>query len=254
MRPMTFFYLLAKILWLTPLSLQTAMLYVMIRRKLVGSFPLFFSYTVVIVCRESILLFLRKGGLYFLIFWWGETLAILLGLAVIFEIVTHTLPKSPSLRFVLNSVLIFGAIAAVAALLILVLAKPGGGHAPLLEVIVMGERSVRFLQSSLLVVVIALMSRLGLSWHQESVGIAAGFGIYSALALAGFELGGHLHVISTPTLALVNSAAYNLAAIIWAFYMLRPSHVTPVEHLPKTDLAEWNEAVGDYVNQWSRRY
>src|SRR4029077_12254048 len=116
------------------------------------------------------------------------------------------------------------------------------------------ERSVRFLQSSLLIVVIALMSRLGLSWHQESVGIAAGFGVYSALALACFELGAHLHVISQLALALVNSAAYNLAVLIWAFYILRPSRVTPVEDLPKTDLAEWNSAVTDYVNQWSRRY
>ena len=250
---MTFPYL-TKILWLTPLFLQIAVMFVMLRRRLVGSFPLFFSYTVVIVCRESILLFLRKGGLYFLIYWWGEALSILLGLAVIFEILAHILPKSPSLKFVLNSVVIFGAIAAVAALLILVLAKPGEGNAPLLEVIVMGERSVRFLQSSLLIVLIALMSRLGLSWHQESVGIAAGFGMYSSLALAGFELGGHLHMISTATLVLVNSAAYNLAAIIWAFYILRPLRVTPVEHLPKTDLAEWNSAVTDYVDQWSRRY
>jgi hypothetical protein len=98
------------------------------------------------------------------------------------------------------------------------------------------------------------MSRLGLSWHQKSVGIAAGFGVYSAMALAGFELRVHLQVISPGTLALVNSIAYNLAAIIWAFYFLRPVRVTPVEHLPNTDLAEWNGAVTDYVNQWSRRY
>ena len=252
---MTFPYLLTKILWLTPLFLQTLILFVMLRRRLVGSFPLFFIYTVVIVCREFILLFLRKGAVYFLVYWWGETLAILLGLAVIFEILVHILPKSPSLKFVLEAIFIFGAIAAVAALLILIFAKPsGGGTDPLLQVIGMAERSVRFLQSSLLVVLIALMSRLGLSWHQESVGIAAGFGVYSAVALACFELGIHLHAISGTTLALVNSAAYNLATLIWAFYILRPQRATPVEHLPKTDLAEWNGAVTDYVNQWSRRY
>jgi hypothetical protein len=250
---MTFPYL-TKILWLTPIFLQTAIMFVMLRRRLIGSFPLFFSYTAVVVCREFILLFLRKGHLYFLIYWWGETLAILVGLAVIFEILAHILPRSPSLRFVLRSVLIFSAIAAVAALLILVTDNSVGENDPLLRVLVMGERSVRFLQSSLLVVVIALMSRLGLSWRQESVGITAGFGIYSAIALLGFELGVHLHVISQLGLALTNSAAYNLATMIWAFYILLPARVTPVEHLPKTDLAEWNSAVTDYVNQWSRRY
>jgi hypothetical protein len=251
-RPMTFHYA-TEVLWLTPLILQLLILFSLLRRKLIARYPLFFIYTGIIVCRELILFFLKKGNVYFLIYWWGETLAILLGLAVIFEILAHILPQSPSLRLVFKTMLIFGAMAAVAALLILVLAKPDRDSS-LLEVIVMGERSVRFLQSSLLIVVIALMSRLGLSWHQESVGIAAGFGVYSALALVGFEFGGHLHVISTPTLALVNSAAYNLAAMIWAFYILRPVKVTQVKHLPSSDLAEWNSAVTDYVNQWSRRY
>ena len=252
---MTFSDFLIKILWLTPLILQTVILTVMLRRKLVVSYPLFFIYTIVIVCREFILFFLEQGTVYFLVYVWGETLAVLLGLAVIFEILVHILPNSSLFTFVRNSVFIFGAIAAVAALLILVFSGPsGGGKYPLSQVIGMAERSVRFLQSSLLIVLIALMSRLGLSWHQESVGIAAGFGVYSALALVCFELGIHLHAISGTTLALVNSAAYNLAAIIWAFYFLRPLPVTPVEHLPKTDLAEWNSAVTDYVHQWSRRY
>ncbi|HXF12709.1 MAG TPA: hypothetical protein VN517_06125 [Terriglobales bacterium] len=250
---MTFLYL-TKILWLTPLLLQTAIVLAMLRRKLVTSFPLFFVYTIVVVCREFILLFLPKGRIYFLIYWWGETLAILLGLAVIFEILAHILPKSASLKFISNSVVIFAAVAAIAALLILVFANPSGQNDPLLAIMAMGERSVRFLQSSLLIFVIALMSRLGLRWRQESVGIAAGFGVYSALALACFELGAHLHVISDLALALVNSAAYNLAAMIWAFFILRPTRVTPIQHLPKADLPEWNSAVTDYVHQWSRRY
>jgi hypothetical protein len=252
---MTFSDFLIKALWLTPLFLQTAILIVMLRRKRVSSFPLFFMYTVVIVCREFILLFLKKGTVYFLVYIWGEILAVLLGLSVIFEVLAYILPKSSLFRLVRNSVFIFGAIAAVAALLILVFSEPSSeGNYSLSQVIGMAERSVRLLQSSLLVVVIALMSRLGLSWQQESVGIAAGFGVYSALALAGFELGIHLHAISGGTLALVNSAAYNLAALIWAFYILRPSRLTPVEHLPNADLAEWNGVVTDYVTQWSRRY
>lgn len=243
-----------KILWLTPLFLQTLILIVMLRRKRVGVFPLFFIYTAVVVCRELILLFLNKGPVYFLVYIWGETLAVLLGLSVIFEILAYILPQSSFFRRVRNSVLIFGVIAAVAALVLALSERSGGGKYPLSEAIGMAERSVRFLQSSLLVIVIALMSRLGLSWHQESVGIAAGFGVYSALALACFEFGVHLHAIRGPILTLLNSAAYNLAAMIWAFYILRPVRVTPVEHLPKADLAEWNSAVTDYVNQWSRHY
>jgi hypothetical protein len=254
MRPMSFSLFITKALWILPLALQFAIALVMLRRQLVKSFPVFFSYTVLVFSEGIALLFLKPNTNRFaLIYWCTEALAVLLGLAVIFEILRHILPPYSSLRFVLNFVWALAGLSAVTALLILILAKPGTGE-PIYEVVMLGERSVRFLQASLLIVVIVLMSRLGLSWRQQSVGIAAGFGLYSALALAGFELGGHLHVISAHTLALLNSAAYNLATIIWAFYILRPARVTPVEHLPKADLAEWNSAVTDYVNQWSRRY
>jgi ABC-type uncharacterized transport system permease subunit len=149
---------------------------------------------------------------------------------------------------------VLGAATAIIALLMLISGGPRSGTDRLLEIIVLAERSVRFLQASLLILVIALMSRLGLTWHHESVGITAGFGVYSALALAVYQFGYHLHLMSSNAFVLLNSAAYNLATMIWAFYILLPAGVTPVEHLPKTDLAEWNSAVTDYVNQCSRRY
>jgi hypothetical protein len=103
-------------------------------------------------------------------------------------------------------------------------------------------------------VVIALMSRLGLTWHHYLIGIVAGFGIYSALDLAVLELRAHLHFVTDAALVLLTSAAYNVAAIIWASYLLRPRRRESIEHLPETNLIELNEAVTEYVNQWYRRY
>jgi len=254
-RPMSLSHLVTTTLWVLPLVLQTAIAFVMLRRKLVRIFPIFFSYTVVVLSREIALLFLKyPGNLYALVYWCGEALAVLLGLGVIFETLRHLLPPYPSLRLVLKSVWILGVIAAVTALLMLVLTNGGTGTDRVFEFIILAERSARFLQACLLIVVIALMSRLGLTWHHYLVGIVAGFGIYSALALAALEFRAHLHFVSDATLVLLNSAAYNLAAIIWAFYFLRSWRRTPVEHLPKTNLAEWDEAVTDYVDQWYRRY
>jgi hypothetical protein len=59
----------------------------------------------------------------------------------------------------------------------------GGAPPPMCaahEWIILQERSARFLQVCLLIVAIAMMSRLGLTWHHYSLGIAAGFGVYSA--------------------------------------------------------------------------
>ena len=254
MRPMSFFHLLTMTLWVLPLVLQAVIALVMLRRKLVTSFPIFFSYTVVVLSGETALLFLKNPStIYRLVYWCKDALAVLLCLAVIFEILGHILPSSPLIGFVLKSIWIFGGMAGVAALLMLVLTRGGPGADRVFEFIFLAERSARFLQACLFIVVIALMSRLGLTWRHYSVGIAAGFGIYSALALAGFELRGHLHLVSDATFALLNSAAYNIAAFIWAFYILQSWPETAVERLPNVNLAEWNEAVGGYINQWYRR-
>jgi len=251
---MSFSHLVTKALWVLPLVLQTVIALRILRRKQVTTLPFFFSYTLVVVFREILLLFLKLGKLYALIYWWGEALAVLLGVAVIFEILGIILPPYPSFRIVLKSMWIFAGVTGIVALLMLFLTSGTAGADRVFEFIIMAERSARFLQACLLIAVIALMSRLGLTWHHYSVGIAAGFGVYSALALVGWELRAHLHVISHDKFVLINSVAYNLAAIIWAWYILRPRRGTPVEHLPKANLAEWNSAVSEYVDQWYRRY
>jgi hypothetical protein len=96
------------------------------------------------------------------------------------------------------------------------------------------------------------MSRLGLTWQNYSVGIAAGFGVYAALDLALLELRAHLHAVTVTAFVLMRSAAYNLGVAIWAFYFLRPQGGKPVASLPGTDLANWNNALTEHVNKWYR--
>jgi len=246
-------WLLTKALWLVPLVLQVAIATVMLQRKLVRVFPIFFGYTAVVSAREFVLLFLNySGNAYSVVWFWGEALAVLLSLGVIFETLRHILPPYPFLGVVFKLVWILGGMAAVAALLMLILSGPRTGADPLLESIFLRERAVRFLQVCLLIIVIALMSRLGLTWYQYSIGILAGFGIYSALDLVTLEFRDR-HFLGGDTFVLIRSAAYNLGAIIWAAYFLPAWTRSPVEHLPRTNLAEWNEAVADYVDQWYRR-
>jgi len=246
-------HFVTKTLWVIPIILLVAVVAAMLRRKLAGEFPVFFSYAVVVFTREIALLFLKyPGNRYALVYWCGEALVVLLGMGVIFECLRHIFPN-PFLIVVLKSVGILGTIAALTAALMLILTKSDAGADRVFEFILSAERSARFLQACLLIVVIALMSRLGLTWHHYSIGIIAGFGVYSALALAVLEFRSHMKSISDATLVLLNSVAYNLAAIIWASYFLRSWRRTPVEHLPKTDLTEWNEAATDYVRKWYRR-
>lgn len=251
---MSFSELLTKILWFAPLILQAAIASVMLRRRLAGVFPVFFGYTVLVLSRDTFLLFFQhKENLYFLIYWWGEGLAVLLGLAVVLEVLRHVLPPYPFLKVVWVWIRILGSIAAATAFLILLLSKDGTGANRVLETIVLLERAARFLQVCLLVVVMALMSRLGLTWQHYTLGIVLGFGVFSALDLAVLEFWAHLHIVGNATFVLARPAAYNLGAIIWAGYFLLAPRRIPVGHVPRTDLAEWNDTVTDYVQQWYQR-
>jgi hypothetical protein len=253
---MNFSSLLTHILSFLPIALQTAIAFVILKRKLVTTFRLFFAYTSAVLLLDAVLLFVHyPSNLYASIYWFGEVLTILLGLAAILETFRHLLPPYPILKIVLRLFLIFGAGSLVAAVLMLVLTKVGGSGDRLFAIIILAERSARFVEACWLVLVIALVSQLGLNWQQYSVGIVAGFGIYSALTLAIFELRAHLHLLSDPNFVVLNSAAYNVATIIWAFYFVRPQNVPPSQPLPETNLSDWNKAITEYcAHTWYRRY
>ena len=224
------------------------------RRGLVGRFPLFFSYTLLLPARDAALYFLpRPGDRYSSVYWWGEGVAVLLSLGVVFELVGHFVRPYPFLRFLLRVLSVAGVIAGALALALLIWGKGPTGADLAFEWIILQERSARFLQVCLLIVAIAMMSRLGLTWHHYSLGIATGFGVYSALDLTLLELRAHLHVVTDTAFVLLRPAAYNLGVLIWAFYFLRPQSGNPVDRLPGSDLANWNDALTEHVDKWYRR-
>src|SRR3954467_8453303 len=132
---MTFSLLITRTLWILPLALQVAIAVRMLQRRLLKSFPVFFTYTVLVFTTGIALLFFKPNTDRFaLIYWCTEALAVLLGFLVIFEILRHIIPPSSSIKFALNFIWVLGGISAVAALLMLILSKPGTGE-PIYEVV-----------------------------------------------------------------------------------------------------------------------
>src|ERR1700694_5533644 len=172
---------LTLVLWFVPLALQCVIAVVMSIRGLVRRFPVFFSYTILLPARDAVLAGLRyPGPNYSRVYWWGEAGAILLSLGVIAETIRHLLEPYRFLRVVFKVFWIVGAIAAASALAILVWTNGPEGRDLGLERIILLERSARFLQVTLLIAVIFLISRLGFTWRSYLLGIPAGFGVYCA--------------------------------------------------------------------------
>lgn len=251
---MSFSNLATPVLWILPVGLQSLIAFIMLRRRLAGQFPVFFIYNLLVPARDIALLFLpRMSDPYAAVYWWGEAATTVLEQGIIFENTWHFVRPYPFLRGFLKVLGVVGIFAAVVALAMLFRTHGPAGADRLLEWILLTERSARFLQVCMLVVAIAMMSRLGLSWRHYSLGITAGFGVYAALDLVLLELRAHLHVVSDDTFVLLRSAAYNLGVLIWTFYFVRPQGGNPVDRLPDTDLANWNDTLTEQVDKWYRR-
>ena len=239
-------------LWITPIVIQSIIVIVMLLRKLAETFPVFFTYSVLVPAREVLLFFVRNPSrLYFRAYWFSEAIVVALSLGVIYEVIWHLIrPYSFLCRFALRFFWIVAAVALALGLIMFVSSSRSGEPDAVFGVIILLERSIRFLQACLLIVLVLLMSRLGLTWEYYAVGIATGFGVYSASDLALLELRAHLHLITNTTLVLLNSTAYNLAVIMWALYFV-PSHPRKVivESLPNTEIARWNEVLSEYLKK-----
>lgn len=251
---MSFFHLATSVFWFLPVALQPLVAWVLFRRRLVRKFPVFFTFNLLVPARDLTLYFLPfSGNLYSAVFWWGEAASTALELGIIFENTWHFIQPYPFLRVFLKVLALVAIIAAAAGVAMLIWTKGPAGTDKVLEWMILTERSARFLQVCLLVVAIALMSRLGLTWQHYSIGVAAGFGLYAALDLVLLELRAHLHALTDSHFVLLRSAAYNLGVMIWAYYFLRPRGGSTVDRLPDTDLANWNNALTPHVDKWYRR-
>ena len=245
-------YVITMTLWITPIVIQSIIVMVMIWRRQVRVFPVFLAYTALVPTREILLLFLQKQREpYFRTYWVGEAVVVAISLGVIYEVIWHLIrPYFFLRRLALRFFWIVAVAALVLGLVMFTSSRLSYRPESRTEIIILADRSVRFLQACLLIVLILLMSRLALTWQHYALGIAAGFGVFAASDLALLELQAHLHLISYPTLALLNSTAYNVAAVVWAFYFLPPRRRrVVVQSLPDTEIARWNEVLSQYLRK-----
>jgi hypothetical protein len=92
-------------------------------------------------------------------------------------------------------------------------------HSRLAHAVITLQRSVRLVQTGLILFLLLFSRHLGVSRRQQSFGIALGFGFFASVELVILALasGGFLHQSS---LGVVNMTTYNLAIVTWLGYSL----------------------------------
>jgi hypothetical protein len=235
------------LLWYTPLGLLVVLLWVLVRRRAYKVFPCFFSYAAFGVAAD-VSRFVVHGNPhhYYAIYYITEGGYDVLGVLVMYEVLRTVLA---SLTRVWWSRLIFPAVllAGVALSLARAQAAPTQFSRRLAFYILIGEIAVRFVEVFIFAGLVTLVRVLGLRWRQYPFGVAAGFGLYSTVALLVTT---KLSDFGTRFMFLWNVTslvAYSLAVLIWIWFFSVPQKAqTPSSELSAPspgDLKHYKDAL-----------
>lgn len=224
---MTVSRILWNYLWIAPALLQTTILWVMVRRGLHKTFPLFFAYTAYSV-GEFLILFpmyhlinLVPGWLY------GHTRLCLvaggaaLGFGITYEIFVYVSHSYKWLNrrgksFVRGTILVLF----VLAILLAKHTHPSHIDHPTMFSATLLDRSVVLLQCGLLVGLLSLSRLLHLEWRRPAFGIALGIAIYASAELVLLSVNAHIGYFYPLDYAYMGS--YHICVLIWLYYLVTP--------------------------------
>jgi hypothetical protein len=208
-----------------PLGLLLALLWILIRRRAYNACPWFFVYATFGVVAGVARLLARlsivfNSRAYPATYWISEAGYDVLGMLVMYEVlraVLGNLTRAWWSRLIFPAVLILG-IGLSLARARAVPPRVGG----ILAYIVVGEIAVRLVQVVVFAGLVTSVPLLGLRWRQYPFGIAAGFGIFSTVALlmttkfsdfgTGFKL----------LWGWTSLVAYSVAVLIWIWFFSSP--------------------------------
>jgi hypothetical protein len=219
MNPRTQFFFYA--LWTAHPVLQGIVAWVMYRRKLHQSFPVFFSYILsqIIIFAIVFPLFLSDNYMvFFYVYASCIGISAAIGFKVIYEVFLdvfrpyHTLKDLGSVLFMwagLVMLLVAGVVAA---------SSSNTDQGPLWQAVTTAQRCVRVIQVGLIMFLVVFSKYLGVSRKQHSFGIALGFGSFACaeLLLVALRAGSYIGATSAN---FANMAVYNGAIITWLVYV-----------------------------------
>jgi hypothetical protein len=243
-------------IWLAQLVCQAALGVVLVKKRVWREFPLFTAYSawnLLDGLTKYVLysyFFHQTAKLYFYLFWIGEGLSVILGIAIVYEVFRHLFSVHSALRKLAG----FSFVATIAVLVAI-----GGsvfyGPAPvglhhLGSATLLAEEAARILEVGLLMFLFLFAGAFGLHWRQPVFGISMGLGIFAAVELINMVLRSRLGADALNILNVVRMMTYNSSLVLWLVYLVAPERATNAAAMPsRTQLEQWNEAIGELIHQ-----
>ena len=237
-------------LWLASLALDGCLLAVLITKRMWGRFPWFTTYCAWNLLGNALLYsFSRKPAVYLPLYPIGESISILLGLAIVYEVFKHLLSIHTALRRLATMV-----FRGVAVLLLLLAGAVIYVHLPInfgevRTALMIMEEAARVFEVGLLLFLFIFSSTFGLHWRQHEFGVALGLGILAAAKLTAVTVVQYA-VSAGGMINLGFMLAQDLSLLIWTGYLLLPERIASAAAVPdRKQLEQWNQAIMELIHQ-----
>jgi hypothetical protein len=229
-----------------PLGLLSLLFFLMLRNRAYKVCPWFFVYVAVGMVSDVARFATRHHfQAYRPTYWITEAGYCLLGILAMYEVfrvIVRYLAPRWWIHLIFPSVVIAGTCLSLARAH--VVPSPVSGFP---RFIVIGEIAVRFVE--VLAVLLTVVPLFGFRRHRYALGVAAGFGFYSAVELLNmikfWDVGTGFRSLRD----LISIAAYSLAVLIWIwFFRVRQED----EPLPTLERADESDAPRKYPGRLDR--
>ncbi len=221
------------VLWTAHPVLQLAVGVAMLRQKLHRTFPFFFAYIAFQILSFCFLFPIDKWGnyaVYFYLYWGCAAINLILGFMIIHEVFLDVFRPYHTLKDLGSVMFKWAALVMLLVAFVVAASNSGQGLEPIVAAILTVQRCVRVAQCGLVLFLIVLSRYVGVSWRQQSFGIALGLGVSAGVELGTYALyaGG---LMSQVSLHVANLEAYNVAILLWLGYALlkSPAQVREVD-------------------------
>jgi len=232
-------------------ALQIGLAAVLFVKQLWRKFPCFTLYSIASILLTTAYYAIHQyRSVYFYSYWVLESIGVMLGLAVVYEIFKHLLAGQPALnklarRVFQGVVLALGALGAA----VIFLQWPSSAQGISNGVFVV-EESARVVEIGLLMFLFLFSSVFGLHWRRHEFGIALGLGIFVAVQLTVVTMRAHVGLIGADTLNVIRIVSFDSSLLMWLGYILIPERVASQAELPqRAQLEQWNQAMMELINQ-----
>ena len=239
------------LLWFAHPLLQSAVAMLLFRRKLHRTLPVFFGYLVTQIAIFVISYPIYRAHdfkLFFYTYWTGAALSVFLGFKVIHELFLDVCRPYHTLKDLGTMLFRWAGLVMLLVAIVVAVSNPTSPQAPLIQAILTTQRCVRVIQCGLVLFLLVFSKYLGVSWRQQSFGIALGFGAYAGveLGIVALRVSG---LIDQTTVDFVNMSAYNCALAVWLVYVVckNPSREISCNLLRPQ---RWEQSLTDLQNHY----